>query len=150
MIFQFIYSYSILLPVSPQTTGAFLFLSIVYWPMLPGKPERPCLLITLKQITQGPGAVVKAVCLESLRSRVRTPVWHSSFKEAKCFFSAHSGKFNIVGSLRDREVAGSASDCQGSNFEFCSCVWGQCHLIHLRILERFSWPSLAYLCTKVA
>ena len=30
-------------------------------------------------------------------------------------------KVNIVGSLRDREVACSASDCQGSNFE--SCVW---------------------------
>ena len=29
---------------------------------------------------------------------------------------------NIVGSLREREVACSASDHQGSNFEFC--VWG--------------------------
>ena len=26
----------------------------------------------------------------------------------------------------------------------------QCHLIHLTILWRFSWPSLAYMCTKVA
>ena len=31
------------------------------------------------------------------------------------------GKVSIVGSLRDREVACSASDRQGSNFE--SCVW---------------------------
>ena len=30
-------------------------------------------------------------------------------------------KVSIVGSLRDREVACSASDHQGSNFE--SCVW---------------------------
>ena len=30
-------------------------------------------------------------------------------------------KVSIAGSLRDREVAGSASDHQGSNFE--SCVW---------------------------
>ena len=30
-------------------------------------------------------------------------------------------KVSIVGSPRDREVACSASDCQGSNFE--SCVW---------------------------
>ena len=30
-------------------------------------------------------------------------------------------KLSIVGSLRDREVACSASDRQGSNFE--SCVW---------------------------
>ena len=26
----------------------------------------------------------------------------------------------------------------------------QCHLIHLTILRRFSWPSLAYIYTKVA
>ena len=25
---------------------------------------------------------------------------------------------------------------------------GQCHLIHLTILRRFSWPSLAYMCTR--
>ena len=33
----------------------------------------------------------------------------------------HFVKVSIVGSLRDREVACSASDRQGSNFE--SCVW---------------------------
>ena len=33
----------------------------------------------------------------------------------------NSVKLSIVGSLRDREVAASASDRQGSNFE--SCVW---------------------------
>ena len=27
---------------------------------------------------------------------------------------------------------------------------GQCHLNHLTILRSFSWPSLAYMCTKVA
>ena len=47
-----------------------------------------------------------------------------------------------MGSLRDREVACSASDHQGTNFE------GQCHLLHPTILRRFSWPSLAYMCTK--
>ena len=25
----------------------------------------------------------------------------------------------------------------------------QCHLNHLTILRRFSWPSIAYMCTKV-
>ena len=50
---------------------------------------------------------------------------------------------NIVGSLRDREVACSASDRQSSNFE----SGGQCHLT---ILRKFSWPSLAYMCTNVA
>ena len=63
----------------------------------------------------------KVDCLESRRSRVRTPLWQSNFKETKCFFPAHSWRFSIVGSLCDREVACSASDLQGSNFE--SCVW---------------------------
>ena len=30
---------------------------------------------------RGPGAVVKAACLESQRSRLQTPLWPSSFKE---------------------------------------------------------------------
>ena len=35
--------------------------------------------------------------------------------------------------------------------EFRISVSGvQCHLNHLTILRRFSWPSLAYMCTKVA
>ena len=40
-----------------------------------------------------------------------------------CIVSVHHPrvKVSIVGSLRDREVACSASDRQGSNFE--SCVW---------------------------
>ena len=42
-------------------------------------------------------------------------------KEAKLFLPHPRVKVSIVGSLRDREVACSASDCQGSNFE--SCVW---------------------------
>ena len=37
------------------------------------------------------------------------------------FRKGYSVKVSIVGSLRDREVACSASDRQGSNFE--SCVW---------------------------
>ena len=69
----------------------------------------------------GPAAVVKPACLENRRLWARSPLWHSSFKETKCFFPAHSWWFNIVESLRDREVACSASDRQGSNFEFC--VW---------------------------
>ena len=42
-------------------------------------------------------------------------------KETKMFFPHPRVKVSIVGSLRDREVACSASDHQGSNFE--SCVW---------------------------
>ena len=33
----------------------------------------------------GSGAVVKASCLDCRRSRIRNPLWHSSFKETKCF-----------------------------------------------------------------
>ena len=43
-----------------------------------------------------------------------------SFKQ-KLFLPHPRVKVSIVGSLRDREVACSASDRQGSNFE--SCVW---------------------------
>ena len=42
-------------------------------------------------------------------------------KETKMFLPHPRVKVSIVGSLRDREVACSASDSQGSNFE--SCVW---------------------------
>ena len=43
------------------------------------------------------------------------------FKETKMFLPHPRVKVSIVGSLRDREIACSASDRQGSNFE--SCVW---------------------------
>ena len=42
-------------------------------------------------------------------------------KETKLFLPHPRVKVSIVGSLRDREVACSASDRQDSNFE--SCVW---------------------------
>ena len=42
-------------------------------------------------------------------------------KKTKMFLPHPRVKLSIVGSLRDREVACSASDRQGSNFE--SCVW---------------------------
>ena len=42
-------------------------------------------------------------------------------KETKMFLPHPRVKVNIVGSLRDGEVAWSASDRDGSNFE--SCVW---------------------------
>ena len=41
--------------------------------------------------------------------------------ETKMFLPHPLVKVSIVGSLRDREVACSASDRQGSNFE--TCVW---------------------------
>ena len=35
-------------------------------------------------------AVVRAASVESWRSRVRPPLWPSSFTETKCFYPAHS------------------------------------------------------------
>ena len=51
---------------------------------------------------------------------VRFPV-SAVWKKQKMFLPHPHVKVSIVGSLRDREVACSASDRQGSNFE--SCVW---------------------------
>ena len=48
-------------------------------------------------------------------------VHYSSSQKQKMFLPHPRVKVSIVGSLRDREVACSASDRQGSNFE--SCVW---------------------------
>ena len=53
-------------------------------------------------------------------------VWGSvpglgGLKETKMFLPHPRVKLSIVGSLRDREVACSASDRHGTNFE--SCVW---------------------------
>ena len=51
---------------------------------------------------------------------VRFPV-SAVWKKQKMFLPHPRVKVSIVGSLRDREVACSASDRQASNFE--SCVW---------------------------
>ena len=94
----------------------------------------------------GPGVVVSTA---AFHARVRGSVpGLGGLKETKMFLPHPRVKVSIVGSLRDREVACSASDRQDSNFE--SCVWRTVLLNHLTILRRFSWPSLAYMCTKVA
>ena len=62
------------------------------------------------------------VSTAAFHARVRGSVpGHGGFKETKMFLPHPRVKVSIVGSLRDREVACSASDRQGSNFE--SCVW---------------------------
>ena len=61
------------------------------------------------------------VSTAAFHARVRGSVpGLSGLKETKILHHPRV-KVNIVGSLRDREVACSASDRQGSNFEFC--VW---------------------------
>ena len=70
---------------------------------------------------------VYVLCFESCQEVVlpmlvrTTTVGLGGFKETKMFLPHPRVKVSIVGSLRDREVACSASDRQGSNFE--SCVW---------------------------
>ena len=63
------------------------------------------------------------VSTAAFHARARGPVpGYGGLKETKMFLPhPRVKKLNIVGSLRDREVACSVSDRQGSNFE--SCVW---------------------------
>ena len=77
----------------------------------------PCWLGKL--LGGGPRVVVSTA---AFHARVRGSVpGLGGFKETKMFLPHPRVKVSIVGSLRDREVACSASDHQGSNFE--SCVW---------------------------
>ena len=67
----------------------------------------------------GPRVVVSTA---AFHARVRSSVpGLGGLNETKMFLPRPRVKVSIVGSLRDREVACSASDHQGSNFE--SCVW---------------------------
>ena len=67
----------------------------------------------------GPRVVVSTA---AFHARVRGSVpGLGGLKETKMFLPHPRVKVSIVGSLRDQEVAFSASDRQGSNFEFC--VW---------------------------
>ena len=80
-------------------------------------------MITITMITchQGGGPRV-VVSTAAFHARVRGSVpGLGGLKETKLFLPHPRVKVSIVGSLRDREVACSASDRQGSNFE--SCVW---------------------------
>ena len=67
----------------------------------------------------GPSVVVSTATLHA-RARGSVPGL-GGLRETKMFLPHPRVKGSIVGSLRDREIACSASDRQGSNFE--SCVW---------------------------
>ena len=72
--------------------------------------------------TLGGGGPRVVVSTAAFHARVRGSVpGLRGLKETKLFLPHPRVKVSIVGSLRDREVACSASDRQGSNFE--SCVW---------------------------
>ena len=82
----------------------------------------------LPRVGGGPRVVVSTTAFHArvrgsvpgLRVRGSVPGL-GGLKETKLFLPHPRVKVSIVGSLRDREVACSASDRQGSNFE--SCVW---------------------------
>ena len=72
-----------------------------------------------KYLFRPPGVVVSSA---AFLARVRGSVpGLGGLKETKMFLSHPRVKLSIEGSLCDREVACSASDHQGLNFEFC--VW---------------------------
>ena len=88
-----------------------------------------------------PATEVKAACLESRGSRVRIP---SDLQVSR-------NKMPPWRSLRDREVACSASDCQGSNFEICFWSAVSSHHPQAVLLAQFSllcaqrWPKTPFI-----
>ena len=80
------------------------------------------LLLQLPQIlyTLGGGPRVVHRCLSRQSSGFGSQSWRFG-RNKKMFLPHPRVKVSNVGSLRDREVACSASDRQGANFE--SCVW---------------------------
>ena len=97
-----------------QPTNVF-FVNYVFQREACKRPFLFRLLCTRRAGGGGPRVVVST-------ARVRGSVpGLGGLKETKMFLPHPRVKVSIVGSLRDREVACSASDRQGSNFE--SCVW---------------------------
>ena len=92
----------------------------------------------------GPRVVVSTAAFQA---RVRFPV-SAVWKKQKCFFPIHMWKSVLWGaSVTERwRARPQTARAQISN----PVSGGQCHLNHFTILRRFSWPSLAYMCTKVA
>ena len=107
----------------------------------------------------GPRVVVSTA---AFHARVRGSVpGLGDLKETKMFLPHPRVKLSIVGSLRDREVACSTADRQGSNFE--SCVWRtvsshSSHHPQEALLAQFSlcaqrWPKarlIPFMCTDLA
>ena len=82
--------------------------------------EKIMLLLVLSLIIHLGGGPRVVVSTAAFHARVRGSVpGLGGLKETKMFLPHPRVKVSIVGSLRDREVACSASDRQGSNFESC-------------------------------
>ena len=74
-----------------------------------------------KVVGAGPTLVKQWVNVSCLQGTISRVPGLGGLKKTKMFLLHPRVKVSIVGSLRDREVACSASDRQDSNFE--SCVW---------------------------
>ena len=72
-------------------------------------------------VDAGPTLVEQWVNVSCLQGTISMVPGLGGLKETKMFLPHPRVKVSIVGSLRDREVACSASDRQDSNFK--SCVW---------------------------
>ena len=84
--------------------------------------QRTCQRCTSNSVDDEGGGPRVVVSTAAFHARVRGSVpGLGGLKETKLFLPHPRVKVSIVGSLRDREVACSASDRQCSNFEFC--VW---------------------------
>ena len=88
------------------------------------------------------------VSTAAFHARVRGSVpGLGGLKETKMFLPHQRVKVSIVGSLRDREVACSASDRQGSNFE--SCVWRTVSTQSSHHPQEVLLGGLDHLCKKI-
>ena len=81
-------------------------------------------LVSYFRYSQGPFSKGGGPRVVVITAAFHARVWGSvpglgGLKETKMFLPHPRVKVSIVGSLRDREVACSASDRQGSNFESC-------------------------------
>ena len=86
----------------------------------PTMPYHSTLTSSSEGFQGGGSRVVVSTAAFHARARGSVPGL-GGLKETKMFVLHPRVKVSIVGSLRDREVACSASDRHGSNFE--SCVW---------------------------
>ena len=91
--------------------------------------------------------MVEAACLESRRSLVQALLWPSSFKEKNVSFPLTRNDSILWGTSVTKRWRAQPQTARAQISNPVS--GGQCHLVHFTILRRFSWSSLAYMCTKV-
>ena len=90
----------------------------------------------------GHSSVVKAACLERRRSLVWPPLWHPNSKEQNVSSPLTCKDSIFWGASVTERYRARPQTARGRILN--SVSEGQCHLNHLTILRRFSWPNLAY------